>query len=153
MPIPLRSFVLTGRSSIKSVLSHCCARIAWICASSSWVQAKCCAARCCSSVTGAPVNAPTPAMIFSTANESGCLGRDWRVVIWSAVEPTPRKRHRTRLDGKASVVCPLQIVGLFQPHAAPRHSKDAREVTASGMRNDAVAKPSLGRSYFSCSED
>jgi hypothetical protein len=73
---PLRSFVLTGKSSIKSVLSYCCARIAWICASSGWAQAKCCAASCCSSVAGALINAPTLVMIFSTVNESGCLGRD-----------------------------------------------------------------------------
>ena len=72
----LRSLALTARPSIGSPFSHCWARITWICASWSWAQAKCCAAICCSSITGAPVNAPTIVMIFSTANESGCPGRD-----------------------------------------------------------------------------
>jgi hypothetical protein len=72
----LRAFALAGRPSIGSVFSHCWARISWICASSSWAQAKCCAAICCSSVAGAPAKCANDGMIFSTANGSGCPGRD-----------------------------------------------------------------------------
>ena len=72
-----RAFALTGRPSIGSVVFHCWARIARICTSSSWAQAKCCAAiLLLFACWHAPVNAPQMAMIFSTTNEFGLLGRN-----------------------------------------------------------------------------